>query len=87
MPSEKEKMLAGQLYNASDPQLATERKQTRSLLYRLNTSEYGDSDKYSNIISQLLPHCDSDIWIEPPFFAIMVIIFLLVIRSLSILIV
>jgi maltose O-acetyltransferase len=65
LPSEKEKMLSGEFYNASDPQLADERKQARELLHRLNTSEYGDDRKYPEIISRLLPHCESDIWIEP----------------------
>jgi len=68
MASEKEKMLSGKLYNSNDPQLASERKQARSYLHRLNTIEYGDKDKYSDIISNLLPNCTSDIWIEPPFF-------------------
>ena len=68
MASEKDKMLSGLLYDASDPQLASERKQARSYLHRLNTTEYGDANKYSEIISKLLPNCASDIWIEPPFF-------------------
>jgi maltose O-acetyltransferase len=61
-------MLSGEFYNASDSQLADERKQARVLLHRLNTSEYGDDRKYPEIISRLLPHCESDIWIESPFY-------------------
>jgi len=68
MASEKEKMLSGQLYDASDPHLVSERKKTRTLLHRLNTTEYGDPEKYSEIVSELFPHCPSDIIIEPPFF-------------------
>jgi maltose O-acetyltransferase len=68
MTSEKEKMLSGQLYNANDFQLILERKQARSYLNRLNTTEYGNENKYAEIISKLLPNCASDIWIEPPFF-------------------
>ena len=68
MAYEKENMLSGQLYNVYDPQLIAERKQARSLLHRLNTTEYGNPVKYSEIISQLLPNCSSDILIEPPFF-------------------
>lgn len=68
MPSEKEKMLSGQLYNAADPQLLAERNQARALLHRLNISEYGHNTNYLDIISQLLPNCATDIWIEPPFF-------------------
>ena len=35
--SEKEKMLAGELYRASDPQLVLERQRCRSLLQAFNT--------------------------------------------------
>jgi maltose O-acetyltransferase len=68
MASEKEKMLSGQIYNAYDPDLVAERKHARLLLHRLNTTEYGNPDKYSKIIFELLPNCTSDILIEPPFF-------------------
>ena len=68
MTSEKEKMLSGLLYDAKDPQLASEREKARSHLHRLNTTEYGDANKYSEIVKELLPNCASDIWIEPPFF-------------------
>ena len=68
MTSEKERMLSRQLYNAFKQQRIAKRKHTRSFLYHLKTSEYGDADKYSEIISQLLPNCASDIQIEPPFF-------------------
>jgi maltose O-acetyltransferase len=66
--SEKEKMISGQLYNAADPQLVAERKETRGLLHRLNITEYGDPILYQEIIPELLPNCAPDIWIEPPFF-------------------
>ena len=68
MASEKERMLSGQLYNAYDSYLVAERKQARSLLHRLNITDYGNQVEYSKIISELLPNCPSDILIEPPFF-------------------
>ena len=68
MPSEKEKMLAGKFYIASDPQLLEERNQARALLHRLNTTEFGHNEKYPEIILKLLPNCAPDIWIEPPFY-------------------
>lgn len=42
MPTEKEKMLAGELYVAADPELTAERKRARQLLHRLNVTDYGD---------------------------------------------
>jgi maltose O-acetyltransferase len=61
-------MLAGELYDATDPQLAEERRRARQLLHRLNTVDYGDVAAYPVIIAGLLPNASPDIWIEPPFF-------------------
>ncbi len=68
MKTEKEKMLCGELYDASDAQLVRERRRARQLLHRLNVSDYGDADKYREIVNLLLPACAPDIWIEPPFY-------------------
>lgn len=68
MKSEKEKMLAGELYDASDRLLTQERQRARSLTHQLNTAHYGDRSAYKQILSALLPNAAADIWIEPPFF-------------------
>lgn len=68
MPTEKEKMLAGELYIAADPELAHERRQARLLLHRLNMTEYGDQAAYQQIIRELLPNAAPDISIDAPFF-------------------
>jgi maltose O-acetyltransferase len=68
MRSEKDKMLAGELYIATDPQLSEERRRARLLAHRLNVAEYGDTAAYKQILGDLLPNAASDIWIEPPFF-------------------
>ena len=68
MISEKEKMLKGQLYDASDAELSLERDKTRKLLHCLNTIDYGNEKKYTEILRELLPKTQSDIWIEPPFY-------------------
>lgn len=68
MKSEKEKMLAGELYAASDPLLAQERKTARLLTHRLNVTEYGNETVYRQILTTLLPNAATDLWIEPPFF-------------------
>lgn len=61
-------MLAGELYDATDSQLAEERRRARLLLHRLNTAEYGDQASYREIITELLPNAFPGIWIEPPFY-------------------
>ncbi|MBL8260152.1 MAG: sugar O-acetyltransferase [Candidatus Competibacteraceae bacterium] len=68
MKTEKEKMLAGELYRASDPLLVQERQRTRALIHRLNVAQNGDATAYSTILATLLPNAGADLWIEPPFF-------------------
>jgi maltose O-acetyltransferase len=68
MRTEKEKMLAGELYSASDPLLSEERLKARSLTHRLNVTQYGDPEAYRQILAALLPNAAADLSIEPPFF-------------------
>jgi maltose O-acetyltransferase len=64
--SEKEKMLAGELYNPLDPQLVAERQRARCLMKALNdTSEGQERD---HLIKELIPASGENIWIEPPFY-------------------
>ena len=66
--TEKEKMLAGDLYDAADPVLAEERRWARELIHRLNVSAYGNASAYRTILAALLPNAASDIAIEAPFY-------------------
>ena len=66
--SEKEKMLAGQLYDASDERLTQDRQQTRVLIAQLNGKAFACPTDRRKIISTLLPNASSDISIEPPFY-------------------
>ena len=68
MRTEKEKMLAGEMYDAADPLLAEERRKAREQIHRLNVSAYGNATAYRQIIAALLPNAAADIAIEPPFF-------------------
>ncbi len=45
MGSEKAKMLAGELYVASDPELAAERLRAREVMYRFNHAGPGDAEQ------------------------------------------
>jgi maltose O-acetyltransferase len=67
MKSEKEKMLAGELYNPLDPELSRERQHAREHCKRLNESVPGDAGPRAHILRALLG-CETDAWIEPPFF-------------------
>ncbi|MBA9077986.1 maltose acetyltransferase domain-containing protein [Rufibacter quisquiliarum] len=68
MKTEKEKMLAGELYNALDPQLTEERTQARLLLKALNESREDQPEERLSLLRQLLPHAADGLWIQPPFY-------------------
>lgn len=66
--TEKEKMLAGELYVAADPQLTAERKRCRQLTHRLNAWDHEDDAAYRAILADLLPNAHSTFILEPPFY-------------------
>ena len=68
MKSEKEKMLAGELYDAADLLLAQERQRTRALTHQLNVTHYGAPPAYKQILPPPLPTAPADLCIEPPFY-------------------
>jgi maltose O-acetyltransferase len=68
MKTEKEKMLASELYRASDPQLAAERTQCRLLLQQFNDSRADEPELRQKILAQLIPTQGKNLWIEPPFY-------------------
>ncbi len=68
MSGEKQKMLAGELYNASDRELANERLQARLLLKRYNAAAADQQDLIRQLLKELIPSQGVDLWIEPPFY-------------------
>lgn len=64
--SEKEKMLAGEPYNGFDPQLIEARREVKLLLHKLNVTEYY-TDKFEEVIHELLPNAAKSLTLEPPF--------------------
>ena len=66
--TEKEKMLAGELYDAADPQLVAERRRARDLLHALNGSRDGQRELRLDVIRRLFGAAGEGVWIEPPFF-------------------
>ena len=59
-------MLAGELYNASDPELEADRLRCRELCHALNQSDPADAGARRRILHQLF-RAPADAWIEPPF--------------------
>jgi maltose O-acetyltransferase len=67
MPTEKEKMLSGELYRAWDPQLAQERLRARDLTRAFNNTAAAEREVRQEILSRLLGSGEG-VWIEPPFY-------------------
>ncbi len=61
-------MLAGELYNAADPQLIAERKKARELIKQLNESAPGNFSLRTWLLDELLGKAGKNLVIEPPFF-------------------
>lgn len=68
MKSQKEKMLAGELYNALDEQLSNERTTARLLIKKLNNAGADDTEAINKILKELIPNAGNDLWIQPPFY-------------------
>ena len=67
MKTEKDKMLAGELYDPLDPLLVQERQRCRDLCKLLNDSRENQQEERHRILTELLG-CPNDVWIQPPFF-------------------
>jgi maltose O-acetyltransferase len=67
MRTEKDKMLAGELYDPLDSQLVRERKRCRNLCRLLNESREDQREERGRILAELFGG-PTDVWIEPPFF-------------------
>jgi maltose O-acetyltransferase len=67
MPTEREKMLSGALYDASDPELVLARRRARDLLRTLNASRDEEIEERRRILRELLGAVGPGVYIEPPF--------------------
>jgi maltose O-acetyltransferase len=67
MRTEREKMLAGELYLSGDPELREARLRCRRLLHRLNHMEPGSEAERLRICHELFGSFGEHSWIEPSF--------------------
>jgi maltose O-acetyltransferase len=65
MGSEKDKMLAGELYRVSDPELVAERRRCRTLLQAFNAEP--DEEHRLGVLGELLGRIGAGSFIQPPF--------------------
>jgi maltose O-acetyltransferase len=68
MQSEKEKMLAGELYDPLDPELIQARERARDLCQDLNATREKDQEARRRILTELFGKGGESVWMQPPFF-------------------
>jgi maltose O-acetyltransferase len=68
MMTEKEKMLAGELYDPLDQQLVDDRLRTRLLIKELNQSREDQAEERLRILKELIPKAGEGLWLQPPFY-------------------
>ena len=66
--TEKEKMLLGMYYKASDKDLTEERNTARSLAAEYNSTVPSELERREDILKKLFKKCGRNIYIEPPFY-------------------
>ncbi|MGE0480191.1 MAG: sugar O-acetyltransferase [Phycisphaerae bacterium] len=66
--TQRERMLAGELYEAWDPDLLARRARARELTACYNATRQDESERRRTLLSQLLGRCGAGVWIEPPFY-------------------
>jgi maltose O-acetyltransferase len=68
MPSEREKMLAGELYDPLDAELVAQRERARDLCQRLNATREAEQTVRRQILQDLLGAGGDSVWMQPPFY-------------------
>jgi maltose O-acetyltransferase len=66
--TEKEKMLAGELYDPLDKQLSDERIRTRLLIKEFNDTREDEPASRIKVLNQLVPNAGTGLWLQPPFY-------------------
>jgi maltose O-acetyltransferase len=68
MRTEREKMLAGELYDPLDPELVRARDRARDLCQDLNATREADQEARRWILTSLFGKGGDSVWMQPPFF-------------------
>lgn len=67
--TEREKMLAGELYDCGDPELLDRWHKAKDLIRKYNQTASNDLNEKEKILTELLGKKGKNLWITPPFFA------------------
>jgi maltose O-acetyltransferase len=68
MRTEREKMLAGELYDPLDPELVAARTRARDLCQWLNATREAEEEVRRRILVDLFGKGGDTVWMQPPFF-------------------
>jgi maltose O-acetyltransferase len=68
MKTEKEKMIAGELYDPLDKQLVEDRLRTRLLIKELNDTREDEVEERGRVLKELIPNAGEGLWLQPPFY-------------------
>jgi maltose O-acetyltransferase len=68
MPSERDKMVAGEPYDPLDPELSAGRRRARDLCRALNASSEAEAGTRRQIATELFRRGGDTVYLEPPFF-------------------
>jgi maltose O-acetyltransferase len=68
MSTERQKMLAGEMYDALDPELVTARAHARDLCQALNATREAEQDERRGILRELFGRGGDTVWMQPPFY-------------------
>jgi maltose O-acetyltransferase len=67
MTAEREKMLAGEMYDPLDPELVAARTRARDLCQALNATRDAEESERRRILRDLFAKCGESVWMQPPF--------------------
>jgi maltose O-acetyltransferase len=68
MRSERDKMLAGELYDPLDPELVAARARARDLCQALSATREAQQEERRRIVQALFGAGGDSVWMQPPFF-------------------
>ena len=68
MPTERQKMLAGEMYDPFESELVAGRERARDLCQSLNSTREAQQDERRRILRELFGAGGDSVWMQPPFF-------------------
>ncbi|QDV35875.1 sugar O-acetyltransferase [Tautonia plasticadhaerens] len=68
MRTEREKMLAGELYDPMDPELVRDRDRARDLCQDLNATREAHVEERRDLLRRLFGKGGDTVWMQPPFY-------------------